>query len=277
MTRSVTAVATSEPNRYGVTRRGAVERLMSSPWGKHVPIAAALLAILTGMELAGRLGDGLIFPPATAVFAALVDLITSGRLLEALIPSLQLLFSGLGAAVLVGTASGFLVARSRRVDAVTAPYVAALYATPEIALVPILVVWFGYDFPGRFVIVFLAAVFPMLYNVSAGVRTAPRDLEDMAVSFVVPRWSILTQVVFPAALPFVIAGLRQSIGRAIVGMIVAEAYLRLGGLGGLVFIFGARFSTDYLLAAILVLPVLGLALTKLVDLGERRFAPWVQR
>jgi ABC-type nitrate/sulfonate/bicarbonate transport system permease component len=229
------------------------------------------------MELAGRFGNALLFPPATAVGAAVVDLVTSGALIEALIPSLQLLGAGLGAAIVVGTVAGFLVARSRRVDVITSPYVGALYATPEIALVPILVVWFGYEFPGRFVIVFLSAVFPMLYNVSAGVRTAPRDIEDMAVSFVASRWTILSQVVFPAALPFVIAGLRQSIGRAIVGLVVAEAYLRLGGIGGLVFVFGARFSTDYLIAAILILPILGLILTKLVDLGERRFAPWVQR
>jgi ABC-type nitrate/sulfonate/bicarbonate transport system permease component len=143
--------------------------------------------------------------------------------------------------------------------------------------VPVLIVWFGFDFPGRFVIVFLSAVFPMIYNLSAGVRTAPADLEDMSRSFVIPRLSVYTQVVFPASLPFVIAGLRQAIGRGIVGMIVAEAYLRLGGIGGLVSLFGARFATDYLIAAILVLPALGLLLTKLLDLAERRFAPWTVR
>jgi ABC-type nitrate/sulfonate/bicarbonate transport system permease component len=256
-------------NRTPVTRGRA-------GWGRHLPIAGAILLIVLGMELAGRLGNPLIFPPATDVVAALVDLIASGQLLAALIPSLQLLFAGLGAAIVVGTAAGFVIARSRRADRITAPYIAGLYATPEIALVPILVVWFGYEFAGRFVIVFLAAVFPMLYNVTAGVRSAPRDIEDMATSFMAPQRTIFTQVLFPAALPFVIAGLRQSIGRAIVGMIVAEAYLRLGGLGGLVFVFGARFSTDYLVASILVLPALGLLLTKLVDLGERRFAPWTQ-
>jgi ABC-type nitrate/sulfonate/bicarbonate transport system permease component len=253
-----------------------VPRQRSAGWGRHLPIAVAIVLIVLAMELAGRLGNPLIFPPATAVAAAFWDLIVSGQLIAALLPSLQLLVSGLAAAVLVGTAAGFLIARSRRVDRITAPYIAGLYATPEIALVPILVVWFGYEFPGRFVIVFLAAVFPMLYNVTAGVRTAPRDIEDMATSFMASHRTIFTHVLFPAALPFVIAGLRQSIGRAIVGMIVAEAYLRLGGLGGLVFVFGARFSTDYLVASILVLPALGLLLTKLVDLGERRFAPWTQ-
>jgi ABC-type nitrate/sulfonate/bicarbonate transport system permease component len=258
-------------------RTRLTSRLAQNPWMRHVPLAATIIVLLIATELAGRLGGGLVIPPASAIAMALWDLIISGRLIEALIPSLQLLFSGLAVAVLVGTALGFALANSRRLDAITAPYVAALYATPEIALVPILVVWFGYDFAGRFVIVFLAAVFPMLYNVSAGVRTAPRDLEDMARVFGTPRRTIAMQVVLPASVPFMIAGLRQSIGRGIVGMIIAEAYLRLGGLGGLVFIFGARFSTDYLVASILVLPVLGLVLTKLVDIGERRFTPWAHR
>lgn len=252
-------------------------RLMANPWTRHLPLAAAIVILVIATEIAGRLGGGLIIPPASDVAVALWDLIISGRLIDALIPSLQLLFSGLAVAVVVGTALGFVLARSRRLDAITAPYIAALYATPEIALVPILVVWFGYDFAGRFVIVFLAAVFPMLYNVSAGVRTAPRELEDMARVFGAPRRTVATQIVLPAAIPFMIAGLRQSIGRGIVGMIIAEAYLRLSGLGGLVFIFGARFSTDYLVASILVLPVLGLVLTKLVDIGERRLTPWARR
>jgi len=253
-----------------------VSRMLADPWGRHIPLAVTIVVIILMTELIGRLGGGLVIPPASAVAAAFWDLLVSGRLIAALIPSLQLLFSGLIAAVIVGTLLGFVLARSRRLDAITSPYIAALYATPEIALVPILVVWFGYEFAGRFVIVFLAAVFPMIYNVSAGVRTAPRDLEDMAKVFDAPRLTIMSRVVLPASVPFVFAGLRQSIGRGIVGMIVAEAYLRLGGIGGLVFIFGARFSTDYLVAAILVLPVLGLLLTKLVDLGERRFTPWAR-
>lgn len=254
--------------------RSWVTRLLDHPVGRSVPVAVVTLLILIAMEVAGRVGDGLIIPPATEVFAALWDITVSGLLPAAVLESMQLLFSGLFAAIVVGTVLGFAIGRSARIDALLSPYVSALYATPEIALVPVLIVWFGFDFPGRFVIVFLSAVFPLIYNVSTGVRTASKDLEEMSHSFVVPKRQMLVEVVFPSALPFVIAGLRQSIGRAIVGMIVAEAYLRLGGIGALVTLFGARFATDYLIAAILVLPALGLLLTKLLDLSERRFAPW---
>jgi ABC-type nitrate/sulfonate/bicarbonate transport system permease component len=251
--------------------------MLDHPVGRLIPVTAATLLLLVVMEIAGRVGDGLIIPPATKVFAALFDLIRTGLLPSAVLESLQLLASGLVAAIVIGTVLGFVIGRSRRVDGVLAPYISGLYATPEIALVPVLIVWFGFDFPGRFTIVFLSAVFPMIYNVSTGVRTAPQDLEDMARSFVIPKRLTYLRVVFPSSLPFVIAGLRQAIGRAIVGMIVAEAYLRLGGLGALITLFGARFATDYLIAAIIVLPALGLLLTKLLDLAERRFAPWSVR
>lgn len=238
------------------------------------PVAVATAVLFGSWELYGRLKDSIILPPLSSVAAAFADLIASGRLLEAAIPSLQLLAAGLATSTLLGLAIGFLLGRARLADRLLGPYVSALYATPEVALIPILIVWFGYGFTGRLVIVVLAGVFAMIYNVRAGVLAAPPDLEDMARSFNASKATILFRVVLPAARPFIVAGLRQSIGRSIVGMILAEAFLRLGGLGGLVFTYGARFATDYLLASVIVLPVLGVALTRLVDIADHRLSPW---
>lgn len=246
-------------------------------WGgvrRRLPVVVVSATLLVAWELYAQGIDSIVFPPPSAVLMAFADLVVSGDLLRALVPSLQLLATGLGAAVAVGTAIGFAVGRSRLLDTISGPYISALYATPEVALIPILIVWFGYGFLGRVVIVFLAGVFPMIYNVRAGVRTAPRDLEDMARSFDASRWTVLRRVILPASGPFIVAGIRQSIGRTVVGMILAEAFLRLGGLGGLVFTFGARFATDYLMASVIVLPVLGVLLTKLVDVLQRRLSPW---
>ncbi|TDE00691.1 ABC transporter permease [Jiangella asiatica] len=238
------------------------------------PLLAASAVLLGAWEIYGQARDSIILPPPSKVAAAFGDLVVSGQLLEAAVPSLQLLAAGLGASVLVGVAVGFLVARVPLADRLLGPYISALYATPEVALIPILIVWFGYGFSGRFVIVLLAGVFPMIYNVRAGVLAAPPDLEDMARSFDARRSTVVLRVLLPSAAPYIVVGLRQSIGRCVVGMILAEAFLRLGGLGGLVFTFGARFATDYLMASVLVLPVLGVALTRLVDVIYLRLSPW---
>lgn len=225
-------------------------------------------------ELYGRLGNSLILPPVSQVLAAFYDLVVSGRLWEALAPSLLLLLIGFSISMVSGLVLGVVVGRSRVADLTLSPYLSALYATPSIALVPIILIWFGFGLSGRVLVVFLSAVFPMLYNVVAGVRDAPQDLIDVARSFNASRFAVLFQVILPAALPFIFAGIRISIGRAVVGMAVAEVYLRLGGIGALITAFGARFVTDYLIATILVLPMIGIGLSKLLAYIERRAAPW---
>lgn len=232
------------------------------------------ILFLAFWELYGRLGNPLIFPPFTDVMAAFLDLVSSGRLWEALWPSLQLLFVGFSVSMAIGLVLGLLIGRSKIADYTLGPYIAALYATPEIALVPIILVWFGFDFSGRVVVVILASTFTMLYNVMAGARNVPEDLLDVARSFGASRATVLFSVILPSAVPFIVAGIRVSIGRAVVGMAVAEVYLRIGGIGALISAFGARFVTDYLIATILVLPLLGIGLTRLLTVLERRIAPW---
>lgn len=250
-----------------------VQALSHTPQRIVAHIAFAIL-FFGAWELYGHLGNPVILPPVSQVVAAFFDLLISGRLLEALAPSLWLLFLGFSIAMVAGLVLGVLIGRSRLADLTLSPYLAALYATPSIALVPIILVWFGFGLSGRVLVVILAAVFTMLYNVTAGVREAPQDLIDVAHSFNASRFTVLFQVILPAALPFIFAGIRVSIGRAVVGMAVAEVYLRLGGIGSLITAFGARFVTDYLIATILVLPMIGIGLSKLLAYIERRVAPW---
>lgn len=246
-----------------------------SPTAQRVLAHLGFAAVFFGAwELYGHLGNPIILPPVSQVVVAFADLAISGRLWEALAPSLLLLLFGFTASTAAGLVLGVVVGRSRIADLTLSPYLAALYATPSIALVPIILVWFGFGMSGRVLVVFLAAVFPMLYNVVAGVRNAPPDLIDVANSFNASRATVLFQVILPAALPFIFAGIRVSIGRAVVGMAVAEVYLRLGGIGSLITAFGARFVTDYLIATILVLPMIGIGLSKLLAYIEQRVAPW---
>ena len=213
----------------------------------------------------------LVLPPVSAILAALWDLLISGALIKALGESILLLIVGLAAAFIIGFVFGTLIARSRTAYWMLNPYFSALFVTPTIALVPLVLVWFGFGFTGRVIVVVLAAVVPILFSVASGLRDTPDDLIDVARSFGVKgEIPLLFKVRLRAALPVLMAGLRLAAGRAVVGMAVAETYLRLGGIGGLIKSYGAVFQTDYVFAAILPLSLLGITIVTLISRLERR-------
>lgn len=251
---------------------GRTRRFPGTTAGPHL---LAAVIVFGSWELYGRLGDPLLMPPVSAVLAALVEITFGGPLPAALFTSLQLLFVGFGTALLLGTLLGILIGRYKLANRVFGPGLNALYATPDIALLPLVLLWFGFGMTGRVVVVFLAAFFPIMINTYAGVRDAPADLLEVASSFGVDNeLGRLKMVILPAALPLIMAGYRLGIGRAVVGMAVAEVYLRLGGIGTLIVQYGHAFQTDMLIAAILPLPLLGIGLTKVFERIENHFQYW---
>ena len=213
----------------------------------------------------------LILPSVSQILIALWDLIISGELIFALSESIWLLIVGLFVSTVIGFVLGALVARSRTAYWMLNPYFSALFATPTIALVPLVLVWFGFGFPGRVIVVILAAVVPIMFSVASGLRDDPKDLVDVARSFGVKgELALLFRVRVRAALPVLLAGLRLAAGRGVVGMAVAETYLRLGGIGGLIKSYGSMFQTDYMFASILPLSLLGMAIVSLISRLERR-------
>lgn len=227
---------------------------------------------LAAWEITARImDDPLTLPPVSAILAALWDLLVSGELITALSESIFLLIVGLTVATVIGFVLGALVARSRTAYWMLNPYFSALFATPTIALVPLVLVWFGFGFPGRVIVVVLAAVVPIMFSVASGLRDDPKDLVDVARSFGVKgELALLWRVRIRAALPVLLAGLRLAAGRGVVGMAVAETYLRLGGIGGLIKSYGAMFQTDYVFASILPLSLLGIALVSAIARIEKR-------
>lgn len=223
-------------------------------------------------EVTARIVDNkLTLPAVSEILVALWDLLISGELIFALSESIWLLIVGLFVSTVIGFVLGALVARSRTAYWMLNPYFSALFATPTIALVPLVLVWFGFGFPGRVIVVILAAVVPIMFSVASGLRDDPKDLVDVARSFGVKgELALLFRVRIRAALPVMLAGLRLAAGRAVVGMAVAETYLRLGGIGGLIKSYGSMFQTDYVFAAILPLSLLGITIVSLIGRLERR-------
>ena len=138
------------------------------------------------------------------------------------------------------------------------------HATPNVALIPLLILWFGLGLLSKIVIIFLAGFFPIIVNTYAGVRNVGRGLVEVALAEGASEAQVFTKIVVPASLPFITTGVRLAMGRAVVAMVVAELFTALSGLGGAIMNYGNAFKTDKLFVIIIVLALLGVGLTESV-------------
>lgn len=231
-------------------------------------------AFLLGWELYGRSLNPIFLSYPTAVAGAFVELILNGQLLRATIESLSALAIGFGVSIVSGIAIGLLMGRFRTVYHGLDPFVTALYNTPSVALIPLIQLWFGLGLQAKVVIVILSAFFPIVINTFAGVRNTSRGMVDVVRAFGASEQQVMTKVVLPAAVPFIMAGLRLAVGRAVIGIVVAEFFTALSGLGGLIIVFSNSFATAKLFVPVITLVVLGLLLTAAARALEARFATW---
>jgi ABC-type nitrate/sulfonate/bicarbonate transport system permease component len=181
---------------------------------------------------------------------------------------------GYGLAVLIGVPLGILMGWYSRLNAVLDPFVSALYATPRIALLPLVMIWFGIGLLSKVAIVFLGAVFPILVNTITGMRTLDADFVKVARSFSASDRQMFLTVALPSSVPLLLTGLRLGLGHALVGIVVGEMYGATAGLGFLISVSGARFQTDKVMVGIILIAAAGIALTELLRLIERRFERW---
>jgi ABC-type nitrate/sulfonate/bicarbonate transport system permease component len=173
-------------------------------------------------------------------------------------------------AIVIGVAMG----RSRLVDIILGPYVNALYVTPRIALIPVLVLWFGLDFSLRLSIVVLSAVFPMIINTYTGMKHVDRNLLDVGRAFTANARQRMFTIVLPGSLPYIFAGLRIGTARALGGVIVAEMTASFSGIGRRLMNYGTFYEIDKMFVAIVSIGVFGLLLARSVAWAQGRVAPW---
>jgi NitT/TauT family transport system permease protein len=210
----------------------------------------------------------------SAIAEACWELARSGKLGAAMIESLQPFAAGYGLAILFGVPLGLLIGRYRIAEAALGIYVTAGYATPLVALVPLLVLWLGLGFAVKAAVVFLMSVFPICINTWLGVTAVPKSLIDVGKSFVAPDTVILRRIILPATLPYIMAGIRLAVGRAVVAMVIAEFFTTISGLGAIIINAANSFDTAAMFVPIVVLMVMAVGLNGLIGLVERRVAPW---
>lgn len=205
----------------------------------------------------------------------LIEVFADGSIWPHMAASGEIAFWGFLFAVLVGVPLGTLMGRSRLARDTLEPFIMAKYSSPTVAFLPLLIIWFGIGAPSKIALVFLGAVFVIIINTEAGVSTVDRRLIETARSFTATELQILVKIVGPAALPFIIAGMRLAIGRVLIMVVVAELYASNAGLGYLIFQAGAAYDTAMIFVGVSILATTGIVLNSLLRGVERRIAPWV--
>jgi ABC-type nitrate/sulfonate/bicarbonate transport system permease component len=248
--------------------------------GRHARVprwmvtSLSLAIVLGAWEVFGRDINPVFGSYPSAIAAAFWDLTVSGQLESALVQSLQPFIVGFALAIVIGVPLGLVIGRFRAVEAAIGIYVTAGYAMPLVALVPLLMLWLGLGFAVKTAVVMLMSVFPICINTWLGVNAVPKSLIEVGKSFVAPNRTILRRIVLPATLPYIMAGIRLAVGRAVVAMIIAEFFTAISGLGAIIINSANNFDTARMFVPVVVLMVLATALTALIGAIERKVAPW---
>jgi len=177
----------------------------------------------------------------------------------------------------VGIPLGIATGWYRRLFYVLDPFISAFYATPRVALLPLIIIWVGIGIWSKIVVVFLGAVFPVLLNTLAAVRTTDARLLRAARSFGAGDLQVFRTIVLPGSVPFILTGLRLGAGRALVGVVVGELYAATAGVGFLIAVAGASFQTDKVLVGVLLITAAGVLSMEALTRLERRFEKWRPR
>jgi len=245
-------------------RRAKIDRVLI--------VALTLAGFLSVWEIVGHLTNPLFFAPVSDVLVVFwKQLIDPGhRLIDGLVETLAILVPGFVIASVMGVVLGVLMGRSNLALQLLDPYVTIFYNTPRVALIPLLLLWLGIGDTLKIVVVVLAAIFPVSVNVTAGIRDISGQFTEPARSMNASEGQLLWKVILPATLPYVMAGLKLGLGRALTTVIVAEFFVSLSGLGGLLHAASSTYQMAKMFAPAIILAAMGIAIDGLLTYLERR-------
>ncbi|WP_051839943.1 ABC transporter permease [Streptomyces sp. NRRL F-5126] len=243
---------------------------------KYVYGTTAVIVALALWEVVAllRLRPAIVLPGPGDVITAFRNLFSTSAIWTDLLTSGRELLLGLVFATLVGLPIGMLIGWYRRLSYVLSPFVSFLYATPRIALTPLLIIWLGIGDSSKIMIVFLMAVFPILINAASGVRNLDPAVLRVAKCFGGTDPQIFRTIALPGTVPFIISGLRLAVGQALIGVFVAELSGAQAGVGMLMNNAGQQFQTSVVFAGLFIFALTGVTLNALLQRVERHFDSW---
>src|SRR6267378_430145 len=244
---------------------------------KKILGAAGVTIFLIVWELVGnvlQLINPMFMSAPSLIAKAAIDLFSTGEIYNDLYISGTELLGGYLLSAVVAIPFGIMVGWYKKMSYIFDPFINAMNATPRVALLPLVIIWLGIGILSKVGIIFLGAVFSILINTRDGVKTTPVNLLNAARSFGASEWMIFKAVVLPSTIPFILSGLRQGLGRAIVGVMVGELYAATAGIGFMITVAGATFQTDKVFVGVLVFALTGMLGMELLTRVERRFDTW---
>jgi ABC-type nitrate/sulfonate/bicarbonate transport system permease component len=232
-----------------------------------------VMGIWQWMWSAGKISPLFMSGPS-AIAKRLMDGLQQGVLLSDLAYSGKNFLIGLLGAIFAGVVLGVLVGWYRKLEMILGPFLNALYATPRVAMVPLIIIWFGIGMWSKVFIVFISAFFPVLVNTIGGVKATDADLLRAARAYCASDWQIFKTVAVPGAVPFILTGVRQGVALGLIGVVVGEMFGGSEGIGYMVAYGGQTFATDTVFAGVLIIAFAGMVLTWLAERLEKRFSRW---
>jgi ABC-type nitrate/sulfonate/bicarbonate transport system permease component len=246
--------------------------------GQWLVRIASVALVLAAWQLYAPHVNPIFLRPPSAVVQSFADLVRDGTLQAATLESVRVLAAGFAIAASAGLLIGIVSARHWVVYNGVNPWITALYSTPSVALVPFVSLWMGIGDGAKVGVIVLFAVFPVILNTQQGIRYVDAELLEVARAFSSSERRLWTDVLLPAALPFIFAGLKLAVPRALVGMVLAEFLISVGkGLGSLIIVYQNTFRVDRMLVPVIVVCAMGVVLIAIVQWLEGRLAPWARR
>lgn len=235
---------------------------------------ASIAFVFGSWEYFGRQVNPLFASYPTAIATAAVRLVQNGELIEALKQSLTTLVISFGLGTIIGLVLGMLIGRYRRLEAATDWIISALYSTPKVAILPLIILWLGLGSTSKIFLVTMTVIFPILINTIAGVKNVPAHLIDVGAAFAAKEQHIFSKIILPSAIPYMVAGVRLSVGKAVIALVVAEFFTAISGLGSLITKYGNMYDTAAMFVPIFILMFMGVTLQAGAKAAEKRIAQW---
>ena len=243
--------------------------------GRHAGwIALALVLAVWQLASGAGLVNSLFLPAPTAIARAIYQLALSGALWHHLSYSIMRIGTGWFLGTVAGVIVGFAIGLSSLARGVGITFISALFPIPKIALLPLLILWLGIGEEPKIATIALGVFFSTAISVYSGVDAVPRNLIRMAQSFNVPFHAIVRRVIWPGALPSILAGFRITASIALLLVVSAEMIGAEYGIGAFVLQAGNLMQTDQLLAGVVILSLFGLAVGRLINWLEARLLHW---
>jgi|SRR5579884_4206343 len=237
-------------------------------------LVIVLLLVLWEAVVAVAQLNPIYLPRPSHILAALVTMFGSGGLFTDLAATLGRIFGGFAISLVIGTLLGVWMATSERVNAIADNLIAALYPLPKITLIPLLIIWLGTGGPFMLTISALGAIFPIVINTVLGIRQCDAGLVLAARDLGASDRQIVKMVLLPAAIPSIFAGVRLGLGVSIILVVAAEMVVGKVGLGARLYLAGQILETEQVFAVLIVLAILGLVVTKTLDLIDVWLGQW---